>query len=135
MPRPIVTFIGRLTADPVTIETSNGNKMAKFSVACNVESGPNKDNANFYDMVCFDKLAENAPKFLFKGSLAVVTAVMEQTTYQDKNGNTVKGMNYTVLNVNSIPVASKKADGEEGAAPAATSAPAAPAEDPDDIPF
>lgn len=112
MSRPIVLFVGRLTADPVVTPLSNGSTLAKFTVACNIESGPNKDKPNYYDIACFDKLAENAPKFLFKGSLVVVNAIMEQTTYTDKNGNQARGINYTAMSVNSIPVG-KKPDGTD----------------------
>jgi single-strand DNA-binding protein len=135
MPRPIVPFVGRLTADPVTTTLGNGNKMTKFTVAINIESGPNKDTANFYEIACFDKLAENVPKFLFKGSLAVVHATMEQTSYTDKDGQPARGMNYTAVQISSIPLA-KKQDGDAAGTPPPAGQPEATGlEDDDDIPF
>lgn len=75
---------GRLTADPEMKEVGdNKSKIAKFTLANN-EAGP--DNAEFYDVHCWDMLAELVEKNLKKGSRVVIQGTFANSLYTDKDG-------------------------------------------------
>lgn len=76
---------GRLTADPEIKEVGdNKARIAKFTLANN-ESGA--DNAEFYDVHCWDSLAEFAEKNLKKGNRIVIQGTFANSQYTDKDGN------------------------------------------------
>lgn len=80
-----VTLIGRLTNAPQLKYLPNGNAAAEFTIANNYFV-PNKDNeANFFDIVAYGKIAENASKYLVKGKQVAIVGTLRQDRWQDKD--------------------------------------------------
>lgn len=83
-----VVLIGRLTKDPEVRYTS-GSQMAvcKFTVAVDrrVKAGEEK-KADFPQVICFGKTAENCERFLAKGRKVAVQGRLRTGSYEDKDG-------------------------------------------------
>ncbi len=83
----------RLSKDPDVRwgQGDNPTCVAKFSVAEEIIPKPTTEGAktaNFYNVVCFKKLAEAADKYLRKGSMIFMEGENEQNVWTDKNGTT-----------------------------------------------
>ena len=78
-----VILIGRLTADPELKKTGSDLSVASFTVAIN----RNQDEADFINVVAWEKNAENAKKYLAKGSQVAVDGRIQTRSYEDKDGN------------------------------------------------
>ncbi|MBQ0135842.1 MAG: single-stranded DNA-binding protein [Oscillospiraceae bacterium] len=77
---------GRLTRDPEIKEINDKKtKVANFTVANNQSDG---ENGEFFDVVCWDKTAEYAEKYLKKGQKVVVQGTFQNESYKDKDDNT-----------------------------------------------
>lgn len=78
-----VTIIGRLGKDPEMRYTDSGKAVCSFSVATkSKKDGPTEWHA----IVCWEKTAENAQKFLAKGSLVYVEGRIQTRTWE-KDGH------------------------------------------------
>ena len=77
-----VTMLGRLTKDPELRYTQQGNPVCTFSIANN--QGP--DQVSFFDIVVWNKQAENCSQYLSKGKLIAITGKLNQRRWQDQNG-------------------------------------------------
>jgi len=83
-----IIICGNLTADPQsrTADGKNGSfTVCNFNVAVNRVVKGNK-SANYYRVACFGKQAENAVKYLLKGSKVLVTGRPYASAYIDRNG-------------------------------------------------
>lgn len=77
---------GRLTRDPeISTAGEKNSKLAKFSLANN--DGGRDNPAEFYDVHCWDGLAELAENNLKKGSRIVIQGQFSTSVYTDKDGN------------------------------------------------
>lgn len=74
-----VFLIGRLTADP-TSGTGAGKTYCKFTVAVN--RGGAEQKADFINVVCWEKLAENCKKYLSKGKQIAVNGSIQTGSYE-----------------------------------------------------
>ena len=85
-----VILMGRLTRDPEVRYTQNTNTLvASFSIAVNrrfVRQGEERQ-ADFINIVVWNKQAENVCNFLDKGSLVTVEGRIQTGSYEDKDGN------------------------------------------------
>lgn len=84
-----VVLIGRLTRDAVLKSTSNGTAVSKFSIAVNKKrkSGDTfKDEAHFFDIVVWGKLAESLSNYLTKGKQVAVTGELSQERWSGDDG-------------------------------------------------
>ncbi len=85
-------IVGNLTQDPElkTIPNS-GTSVASFSVATNRyyknQSGERQENTEFHNLVVFGNMAENASKYLKKGSLALFEGRIQTRNWEDKEGS------------------------------------------------
>ena len=82
-----VTLIGNLTKD-VEVRYSTGEKqtaVGRFTLAINSGFGDRK-RVDYINIVCFGKTAENAEKFLAKGSKCAVRGRIQTGSYEGKNG-------------------------------------------------
>lgn len=82
-------MIGRLVRDPeLRFVASTGKAVANFTLAVNrqfkQEDGP---SADFFRVTIWGKQAENAAKYLTKGSQCAVAGRIEINSYTDKDGN------------------------------------------------
>jgi single-strand DNA-binding protein len=77
-------LVGNVTREPVVKTTNTGKKVASFSVAVNrMKEG----EADFHNVVTWEKLAEVAEKYILKGTKVYVEGRLQNRTYEDKEGN------------------------------------------------
>ena len=82
-------LVGRLTRDPELRYTGNNTPVATFTVAINrpFTSLNGERQADFINVVVWNKQAENVKNFLNKGSLVGVDGSIQTRSYDDKDGN------------------------------------------------
>lgn len=84
-----VILIGRLTKDvELRYTQTNNTAVASFSLAVNrkfVKSGEERQ-ADFFNIVAWNKLAENISKYLFKGNQVAISGRLETRSWDDPNG-------------------------------------------------
>ena len=82
-----IMIIGRLTADPeLKLIPSTGKYVATFSVAVDRRFQKQTD---FFNVVVWEKLAENCSNYLRKGSQCAVIGEMQQRSYENNEGKKV----------------------------------------------
>lgn len=85
-----VMLIGRLGRDPEIRYSSNNTPICNFSLATSerVKRGDSfEEKTEWHRIVVFGNQAENASKFLKKGSQVYVEGKIQSRSYQDKDGN------------------------------------------------
>ncbi len=125
----VVAIMGRLVADPTMRQTTTGKNVASFRVA--VDRGrrdPNgQSQADFFDVVAWDRSAEFVCKYFQKGSLIVIDGRLQSRQYQDKNGNNRTAIEIIANNINFAGPKSSNSSGGGYAAPAQNSSMSRPA--------
>ncbi len=85
-----VQLIGNLTRDPELRYTPNGTAVCSFGIATNrnwtTDAGEKKDEAEFHNIVSWNKLAELCSQFLLKGSKVFVEGRLATRTWQGQDG-------------------------------------------------
>lgn len=84
-------LLGNLGKDPETRFTQGGGMaVCNFSLATSSRrkdaSGNWTDQTEWHNIVCFGKTAENAQKYLKKGSQALIEGKIQTRKWQDKEG-------------------------------------------------
>lgn len=84
-----VKLVGNLTRDPEVRYAQSGMAIAKFGLAYNKRKFNKADNdweeeVHFFDVTCFNTLAENVGESLRKGDRVIVSGSLEQDTWEDK---------------------------------------------------
>ncbi|NLG82150.1 MAG: single-stranded DNA-binding protein [Bacilli bacterium] len=83
-----VILIGRLTRDPEARMTTTGIPVTTFSLA--VDRGYASQNGtretDFFNCVCYRKIAENVARFCHKGKLVSVEGRIQNRTYDAPDG-------------------------------------------------
>lgn len=83
-------LIGNLTRDPELRYTPNGVAVCSFGIATNrnwtTDSGEKKDEAEFHNIVAWNKLAELCSQFLVKGSKCYVEGRLATRGWQAQDG-------------------------------------------------
>lgn len=75
-----VVLVGRLTQDPRLTFTTTGKAVTNFGLAVDK---PGKDRGvNFFDIVCWEKEAENAAQYLKKGRQVAVQGSLDTREYE-----------------------------------------------------
>lgn len=80
-----VTLIGRITKDLTPKHTTTGKATLSFTLAVN----RNKTEADFINIVAWEKTAEILAQYARKGSLIAVHGRLSTRTYDDKDGKKV----------------------------------------------
>ena len=84
-----VILIGRLTKDvELRYTQTNNTAVASFSLAVNrkfVKNGEERQ-ADFFNIIAWNKLAETISKYLFKGNQVAISGRLETRTWDDANG-------------------------------------------------
>lgn len=84
-----VILIGRLTKDvELRYTQTNNTAVASFSLAVNrkfVKPGEERQ-ADFFNIIAWNKLAENILKYLFKGNQVAISGRLETRSWDDPNG-------------------------------------------------
>lgn len=76
-------LIGRLVRDPEGGYTPNQKQYANFSIACNRA----KDEADFFDIVCWEKTADIVMQWARKGQQVSVSGRLRQERFKTKEGD------------------------------------------------
>ena len=88
--RNSVQLIGNLGLDPEVITTTNGNKLAKISLATNDSyinaDGEKIQQTQWHQLIAWGKKADIAEKFLSKGKEIAVEGKLTHRSYDDKEG-------------------------------------------------
>ena len=92
-------FIGRLTKDIDIKYTQNGKAYTRFNLAVNKFG--KKDEADFFNCIAWDKLAEIMAQYLKKGRKIQVTCTAGNNNYE-KDGQKFYGIDFTVRNLEMI---------------------------------
>lgn len=79
-----VNLIGRMTKTPDLRYSQSGTPVCSFTIAINRFG--KKDEADFPNIVCFKKTAENTANFCQKGSLVGIVGRIQTRTYDGQNG-------------------------------------------------
>lgn len=84
------TLIGNLTRDPELRYTPNGTAVCSFGLATNrswkTDSGEKHDEAEFHNIVAWNKLAELCSQFLVKGRKVFVEGRLATRTWTGQDG-------------------------------------------------
>ena len=80
-----VILMGRLTREPEMF--GQKSKVARFCLA--VDRSYGEDETDFFNCVSFGKQAEFVEKYLKKGIKVLVTGRLQNSSYEDKQGNKV----------------------------------------------
>ena len=78
-----VTAVGNLGKDPDIRSTGSGKKVASFSIAVDQGFGDNK-RTEWVNVICWEKLAELAEKFLKKGKTIALSGTLQTSSWDDK---------------------------------------------------
>ena len=85
-----VRLIGNLGMNPEVKETTNGKKLAKFSIATNEqyrnEKGEEVKETQWHNLIVWGKQADIAGKYLKKGSEVAIEGKLSNRNYTDKEG-------------------------------------------------
>ena len=119
----VVAVMGRLARDPELRQTMTGKSVAAFRIACDrgYKGQDGRSQADWLDVVAWDKLAEFVCRYFAKGQMIAVSGRLQTRSYQDKNGNT-----RTAVEIVARTLAFCGGRAESGSAPAASTAPAGP---------
>ena len=77
-----VILVGRLAKDPELRYTQQGTPVCSFSIANN----QGQESTSYFDIVTWNKQAENCSQYLSKGKQIAVNGRLSQRKWQDQNG-------------------------------------------------
>ena len=106
-------IIGNLTANPESriVDGRNGSfSVCNFNVAVNRVIKGDK-STQYFRVSCFGKAAENAMKYLFKGSKVAVSGPVHASAYEDRNGRAQASLEVTAEDIEYL--SSKKDNGQQ----------------------
>ncbi len=115
-----VMLIGNLGGDPEVRSTSNGSRVASFSLATSrqwtTQGGEKQEKTEWHKIVVwnskFSTLADIVEKYLKKGDRVYVEGGIEYRTFEGKDGQTKY---ITEINVRELVMLSGRSDGGPGA--------------------
>ena len=86
-----VVLVGRLTRDPEMNVSQSNIAVTKFNLAVNrpFTSKDGEQSADFINIVCFRKVAENVNQYVKKGSLVGIDGRIQTRNYENKDGQRV----------------------------------------------
>lgn len=86
-----VVLVGRLTKDPEFRTTQSGVEVTTFTLAINrnFTNAQGEREADFINVVTFNKQAVNVNNYLSKGSLAGVDGRLQSRSYENQEGRRV----------------------------------------------
>ena len=109
-----VILIGNLGQDPESRFTPQGTAVTSCSVATNEswksQSGEIKEHTEWHNIVAWDKLAEFAQQYLYKGQLVSVEGRIHTRQWKNKEGK--KGKTTEIICLNLVPLEWKQKENE-----------------------
>ena len=79
-----VVLMGRLTHDPELRTTETGINVCKYRIA--VQRLYKKNEADFFNIVAFEKRGEFVSKYFHKGDMIALVGRLTTSVYETKNG-------------------------------------------------
>jgi len=81
---------GNLVNDPVLQKYANGSYQCAFNIGTNRQytstDGTKHDETSFFEVTCYDKLAETCAKYLKKGKRVLVSGMLRKLEYRTESG-------------------------------------------------
>jgi single-strand DNA-binding protein len=108
-----VILIGRLARDVSLKRTTSGTAVAKFFIAVNKKrkSGDTwKDEAQFFEIVVWGKLAESLNNYLVKGKQIAVTGELSQERWSGDDGQNHSKITVTASTIQLLAGGSSNSD-------------------------
>jgi len=93
-----VALIGRLGRDPELKSTSSGTPVCTISIAVD-GAGKDQDEAGWFNVTCWKKLAESVSQYMRKGSKVGVTGRLQQRTWETDGGDNRSVVEVVAFNV------------------------------------
>jgi single-strand DNA-binding protein len=86
-----VTLVGNATRDPELRFTSSGQAVATFGLAVNRrwqnrQTQEWEEAVSFFDVTCWQQMAENVAESVTKGARVVVTGRLDQRSWETQDG-------------------------------------------------
>lgn len=122
-----VILMGRLTRDPETRTTPSGKTVTSFSLAVDRQGAD--DQADFFDVVAWEKTGELVAQYLTKGRRALVQGRLRQDSWDDKE----TGKKRSKVEVIAFDVTFLDGPSGDNGGSAASSAPAASSKKSEDV--
>ena len=82
-----VTVVGNVTRDPELRFTQGGLAVANFGLAWNKRRKDGEEETSFFDVACFQQLAENVAESITKGTRVVVYGTLQQRSWENQDGD------------------------------------------------
>ena len=83
-----ICLIGRLTKDPERRTTQSGVTVVSFAVACDRDYKQDGEyQTDFFNVTAWRQTGEFVDRYFTKGKLIGITGRLEQTSWQDRDGN------------------------------------------------
>ena len=105
-----VILIGHLGADPEGRYTKSGRSVVSFSLATNEtwkqNNGTTKEHTEWHNAIAWDKLADFANDYLFKGQLVSIEGSLRTRKWESKLGEQHKSTEIVCSNI--VPLEWKK---------------------------
>lgn len=110
-----IVLIGRLTADPELRYTASGTAVASFTLAVDRQrtNQNGEREADFINIVVWQKLGELCAQYLKKGRLAAVEGRLQIRAYENKEGQRVRVAEVVADNVRFLDRGDDRAAGNE----------------------
>lgn len=93
-----VLLIGRLTRDPEIRYSQNNTAIARYTLAVDRMTRNTEQSADFIRCVCFNKTAEFAKQYFYKGKKIAISGRIQTGSYTDQEGKTVYTTDIVVEN-------------------------------------
>ncbi len=81
-----VTVVGNVTRDPELRFTQGGLAVANFGLAWNKRRKDGEEETSFFDVACFQQMAENVAESITKGARVVVYGTLQQRSWENQEG-------------------------------------------------
>ena len=81
-----VTIVGNVTRDPELRFTASGLPMCQFGVAWNQRKHNGEDVAHFFEVTCWQSLAENVSESISKGTRVIVYGRLDFSSWETDQG-------------------------------------------------
>ena len=96
-----IILIGRLTRDPELRYTPNGHPVASFTLAIDRprQNAQGEREADFIDIVAWQKLAETCANYLGKGRLIAIEGRLQIRSYETNDGQKRKAAEVIASNM------------------------------------
>lgn len=92
-------LLGRLTKDLELKTTTSGKLVTSFDLAVNVPGQDRNAPPDYIPIVCWEKLADFATKYLSKGRQIVVVGRIKTRKWTDENGKNRKAVEIVASNI------------------------------------